>query len=430
MKKSINRNDASEIDYTKIAHELIDEHSIVTFNGTLYLYKDGFYREDKGTINQKITHRLIDSGLGGKNSFTTPSNQINHIIRTLTSESEYPFDKKASLIPVRNGVIKIGNDGAVELLAHSANNRFTYQLPISYKRQTNPTPVIEYLKSTGCDQDLLIQIPSQSILSKWGKTYKKCYLLKGEKNSGKTTFLKMLNTKFFGKENCSNIPLQDLINEKHSLYGIVGKLVNISDDLPRIRLDDVGQFKALTGGGIISINRKYHDTFSYENDTTFVFATNDYPPVSQDDPAFWERWCLIEFNNAHEIDPTFEERVFDDEFMSALLNLVIENIQKIIKGTIKSDLYTVTRGKWLNGSDPFYRFIGTRLEFDGDSCIKKSELYTEYQNYCKEQEIVSTSLKDFSSLMIKHGAKNCQPTIDGKRQRCYQGFRIKMLDSN
>ncbi|MGA2919265.1 DNA primase family protein, partial [Methanoregula sp.] len=250
------------------------------------------------------------------------------------------------------------------------------------------------------------------------------YLLKGQKNSGKTTFLKMLNMRFFGKDNCSNIALQDLVNEKHSLSGIVGKLVNISDDLPRIKLDDVGQFKALTGGGIITINRKYHDPYSYENDTTFIFAANEYPPVTQNDPAYWERWCLIEFNKAYGIDPMFEERTFDDDFMSGFLNLVIERMQAIMKYGIISDPFIVTREKWLNDSDPFYRYIHTCLERDVESFVVTGDLYNHYCKCCKDASIVPLSTKEFCSRLQTRGGKKVQRAVDGKTKWGYQGFRI------
>ena len=415
---------SSHLDYYEIAKELIEEHNILSFRGSTYIYKDGCYREDNGLVNKAIMQHLLDCGVRGKESYTNPTTQIKHIISSLTSEEEYPFNKQPSLVPVRNGVIKFDNQGNVELVPHSPDHRFTYQLPITFNPNADTQHVITYLNSTGCDKDILLQIPAQAILSKWGKNYKKCYILKGEKNSGKTTFLKMLNTRFFGKDNCANIQLQDLINEKHSLSGIVGKLVNISDDLPRIKLDDIGQFKALTGGGIITINRKYHDPYSYENNSTFIFAANDYPPVSQDDPAFWERWNLIEFNEAHGIDPSFDERTFTEEFMSAFLNLVIDNIKTIMKNGIKSDSYKVTREKWLNGSDPFYRFVKTELERDIEGVTPTDKMYRHYEKYCKERSEIRLSNKEFGSRILKSCDKK-QRVIGGKSKWCYLGIKIK-----
>ena len=348
------------------------------------------------------------------------------IIKSTTSERDYPFNKANDLIPVKNGVIKIDSvTGKVTLLEHSPLYRFDWQLPIVYDPNANPDAIMAYLQSLGCDVDLLLQIPAHAILSMGGSIYKKCYLLKGEKNSGKTVFLKMLNTKFFGRSICANIPLQDLINEKHMTSGIVGKVVNISDDLPSIKLDDVGQFKALTGGGDITINRKYCHPFSYECRTLFVFASNSYPPISKDESAFWERWILIPFNESFPIDPTIEERTFTDDNMSALLNLVIKRIFDIKKAGVKSDSWERTRALWLNGSDPFFRYINTQLERDIEAYVPCDNLYKHYQKECKKSDIVPITKKEFGSRIQRIDVNKRQKTIKGKKTWCYFGYKIK-----
>jgi P4 family phage/plasmid primase-like protien len=416
-----------DLDFPKIAQALIFEYQIVSFKGSNYIYKDGMYREDIGTINKAIVKTvLFGCGSKGKESIINPTSQINHIITSLTTiEGSYPFNAQKNVIPVRNGVIKIGTNGTVELLEHSADYRFTYQLAVDYNPDVDTSAVVDYLNTTGCDKDVLLQMAAQTLLSKWGNTYKKCYLLKGEKNSGKTTFLDLLNMRFFGKENCSNIPLHKLINDNHSSSGIVGKLVNICDELSKIKLEDVGQFKSMTGGGMINIDRKYHDPYSYKCDVTFIFAANAYPPVSEDDPAFWERWMLVEFNEAHDIDPTFEERTFTDTFMSAFLNLVIERMLSINKVGIKSDAWNITREKWLKSSDPFYRYIRTCLERDVEAFHVTAELYSHYERHCKASNQVAFSLKEFAIKLQDFGGVQHQKTVDGIRKWGYQGFRIK-----
>jgi putative DNA primase/helicase len=413
------------LDYYEIANALISEYHIISFKGTMFLYKDGIYGEDNGTINKVIIRTLLEYGLKGKDSFTNPTQQIRHIINGLTTEAEYPFNKQPYLIPVRNGMLKLDTRGSVVLLAHSPDFLFTFQLPINYNPDADTKHVVDYLNSTGCDRNVLLQIPAQTILSKWGRHYKKCYLLKGQTDSGKSTFIDLLNIYFFGKGNCSNIPLHALVNDSHSSSAIVGKLANICDELQKIKLEDVGLFKNLTGGGIVTINRKYHDPYSYENDTTFIFAANEYPPVSQNDPAFWGRWCLIEFNERFEKDPTYEERTFTDDFMSGLLNLVVERTQAIMKYGIISDPYNVTRDKWLNDSDPFYRYIHTSLERDVESFIVTADLYSHYSKYCKDAGIVPLSTKEFCSRLQTRGGKKVQRAVVGKPKWGYQGFRIK-----
>ena len=157
-----------------------------------------------------------------------------HIIECETSEPEYPFNNSTNLIPVKNGVLKINfTSGNVTLLDDSPEHRFTYKLPVIFNPDANPSEIRKYLESLGCDIDFLTQIPAQGLLSMLGRNYKKSYLCIGEKNSGKTTFLDMLNEQFFGTSNCANIPLNELMNDRFKASGLVGKLINIADELGR-----------------------------------------------------------------------------------------------------------------------------------------------------------------------------------------------------
>ncbi len=415
----------STINYPKNAQALISEYSILTFEGKNYVYKNGVYREDKGTINSAITQLLLNCGLKGTASFTSPSQQIRCIISTSTVVDENPFNKRNDLLPVRNGVIKIDSNGKIELMDHSPEYRFTYQLPINFDSKVDKSAVIEYLTSTGCDVEILLQIPAHAMLSKRGMNFKKCYLLKGEKNSGKTVYLNLLAKRLFGKDNCSSLALDELANNTHASFGLVGKLVNICDELPRMKLYDLALFKRLTGGGVASINRKYCDPFEWDCDTTFIFAANYYPDVPND-PAFWERWILVDFNEAFKIDPTFEEKVFTEEFMSAFLNLVIERIIAIKKSGIKYDSWKLVREKWLHSSDPFYRYFCTSLVRDDEAFTVTADLYAHYNKHREtSEEMPYLTIEDFGRKMKAYGIEKGQRTSKGHKRQCHLGVKLK-----
>jgi putative DNA primase/helicase len=414
------------LDYYKIAESLISEYRIVSFKGISYLYENGTYKQDFGKLDKAIIRTLIQNRLGGKDSFTNPTSQIKYIINGLTSEDEYPFNKQKNLIPVRNGVLRVNNEGSIDLLDHSPDHRFTYLLPIDYNPTADVNPVIEFLNSTGCEKDILLQIPAQGLLSKGGMCYKKAYLLKGVKHTGKTTYLNLLNKKFFGMENCSNVSLHDLISDSHASSALVGKLMNVSNELSRVSLSDLGRFKEMTGGGVMSVNRKYYDPYSIECDTMFVFATNAYPSVvDTDDYAFWERWMIVDFTETHKIDPLFEERTYTDAFLSAFLNLVIERMLQILKEGIKSDSWEIIKAKWLNDGDPFYHFVSTCLERGNEFFIVGADLFAHYEKYCEAMDDFPISVKEFGIKIQELGALHRQKTIGGKPKRGYIGYRIK-----
>jgi len=416
------------IDYYDIARILIERYHIISFNGAIYQYKDGIYKPIGSTLEKDIQRILLERGLSGKASITEPERQIQRFIIHETGVDEYPFNTATNLIPVENGVIKINFEtGEIVIIDHSHEHRFSYRLPVIYDPQANDDTIKRYLVSLGCDTDILLQIPAHTLLSTLNRNYKKAYLLKGRGNSGKTTYINLLNNYFFGTENCSNIKLQELINERFKAAGLVGKIANIADELSKIKLGDVGKFKEITGGGRITIERKFEHPYSYHNKAVLLFATNEYPPIDDVDDAFWQRWEILEFKKSFTIDPTFEAKTFTSKNISAFLNLVIERLKAIIKtgGLKHSRTLDETKQMWLYDSDSVYRFKQSNLVGDIHATIVKQDLYSLYLSYCEERENPPVSQKDFSIKMQRFGAADVQIDKGEGRIRCFQGFRVR-----
>ena len=417
------------VDYPAIAQELCEEYHPISYNKQIYIYTDdGTYKINNSEIENAIIQKIKERRHSGTKSFTEPIKQILTLIWADTSVNDYPFNNVTNKIPVNNGVLTIDvKTKNISLESHSPKFLFTYKLPVDYNTDVNPNEITDYFKSLDVDMTLLLQIPAHSLLSMMGKNYKKCYLLKGHRNSGKTTYLNLLEKGLFGNANSSNIPLHEIVNDRFKASGLVGKIVNIADELPRIRLGDLSRFKALTGGGTILVERKYQNPFSIQNKAVLIFATNDYPPITDiDDEAFWSRWGLIEFNKMFDVDPTFEERIITPENCSAMLNLVLKRMIEIDEsGRINSQSIKEVKDMWLHGSDPLYRFISTRLKRDIDGLIGKTELYGLYKQYCKENNEIPVSDIEFNRKMIEHGSLLKQKVVNEKRFRCYLGFVLK-----
>jgi putative DNA primase/helicase len=275
--------------------------------------------------------------------------------------------------------------------------------------------------------DILLQIPAHILLSTIHGSYKKAYLLKGGGNSGKTTYINLLNSHFFGVDNCSNIKLQELINDRFKPAGLVGKIANIADELSKIKLGDIGKFKEITGGGRITVERKFEHPYSYQNKAVLIFATNEYPPVDDVDDAFWQRWEILEFKKSFPIDPSFESRIFTHKNLSAFLNLVIDRLKAIIKagGLKQGRNLEETKRMWLYDSDSVYRFKHTCLIRDIHTTIVKQDLYSRYLIYCEEKENPPVSQKDFSIKMQRFGAVDVQIDKGEGRVRCFRGFGFR-----
>jgi len=416
--------------YNDMAGELRTTYNILSFNKTLYRYQDGIYIEDNGFLDSQITRELLERGIAGQDRVTTAAQQVRHYLTFGKIEPEYPFNIYPDAIPLKNGILKIDfKAGTTTLIPFSPEYRFNYRLNVSYDAAAEGTPIKNYLESLGVDTAILMQIPAHAILGMLGRVYKKAYFVKGCKNSGKSTFIDLIVRHLFGITVCSSISLQSVIFDKFRLAELDGKIVNAYADLSDQKIRDIGIFKALTGGDLVTVERKHRDPYQMRNKALFLFSANKYPKIDAGDDAFWDRWIALEFSGVFSVDTTFEDKTFTDENLSGFLNLVLTRMQDIIKNGKIKDTDSVEQ-KWLNDSSSCHRFINDELVESPGAILIKSNVYARYVEYCHAGDYEVEAPRTLTDAMSKQGALSPYPTVKGRREHCYQGFTTKEAKEN
>ncbi len=413
------------VDYYAIAQELLRTGDLVSFNNIVYRYRDGIFTEDKGELESQIQVILQYRGIGAKEKVTTATAQVLHYIRFDSPCREYPFNQSPNAIPLENGVLVLDfNTGAVSLQPHSPEFRFNYKLKAKYIPDAGTAAVLKYLDSLGVERDLLLQIPAHAILSMLGRVYKRAYFLRGDRDSGKSTFTRLITHHLFGPAICSSISIHDLLFDRFRLADLDGKILNAYADLADSRISNLGLFKALTGGDAITVERKHRDPYATVNKAVFLFSANRYPKIKGADAAWWDRWIAINFNGSFPKDPEFEKTHFTDEFVSGLLLLVIERMTAIIQAKRLETTDNVERD-WLSDASSGYAFIRDRLERCRGAILVKRDVYAMYVEYCNDAEFEVESQRALFELMKQAGAIDTYPSIRSRREHCFQGFKIK-----
>ena len=196
--------------------------------------------------------------------------------------------------------------------------------------------------------------------------YKRSYVLQGEYNAGKSTFLKLLQD-FIGIDNITHVSLQGIAENRFSTGKLENKVLNIFDDLSDKALTNTGTFKNLTGSTHHDIEKKNIQAYDGRIFCAHVFSCNRPPQVPEDalyDPAFWERWCYVKFPYYFPLDPAFEEKLLTKENLSALLNIVLDRIVEIRKArtlTVNHSFGEV-RARWIAEADPLAQFINEKFD--------------------------------------------------------------------
>ncbi len=362
--------------YDKIADKIRNDLSTVFFKNIVYAYEDGYYREGEESIKTEIARTVRGIKAANKRckaSVRGADGEILFYLKYHDPYKEWPFNNIPGMVPVNNGIIKMDFEtGTAELVPHSPEYKFNYIIPVDFDQNADKEPIERILKDYVEPEDVeeLYQIPAQAILQASGHApFKKCYLLQGRPDGGKSTYLELLY-RCFGKQNKSDVSLEDLNQSVHRYKsaGLIGKLFNIHDDLQSFPMKDTGFLKKLTGAYSHDVEIKGVQPFEAKLTAVHVFACNDPPkidnPEVKKDEAFWGRWEYVRFPNHFEKDTTFYERTFTPENLSGFLLSVVEAALQIGKENrlLKASNYANVRDTWAKCSEPVYQFITENMD--------------------------------------------------------------------
>lgn len=300
---------------------------------------------------------------------------------------------------------------------------FTYSLQVDYNPDAPTEPIDKFLHDIVSEEDAgtLVQAVAQAMLQ--NENYQLSYLLTGQGANGKSTYISLVTT-LLGMENITAISIQDLIEDKFKAAELQGKLMNLYADLPKTSLKTTGQFKILTGGDTMVVEKKFHQPFKMINKAVFVFSANELPEVNDATFAFWRRWAVIDFPHKFKNDPTFKDRLMTDENISGFLNMVIAKMDAIEeRGIHRSDKVEEIMQAWQKRSNSAFAFISETIVRDVGGFIPKEVLWSEYQMYCKANDFTPVSKVAFKSEIERNGGIEEQRQVNKVRVRGFTGIR-------
>ena len=434
---TIGKNGGVSLIYSDIADYIADTLHTVTYRGMIYVYdpKMGIHRPNDTDVEQMTQEIAEQCGYGGR--ITTAKREVLSYVTAKNVRREYPFNRCPG-IPVANGVVMVDYaTGERTLEPHRPENLYTYRLPVTFDPEA-PTDEIDAVIASWVDEDarpLLYQIPAQALLQATvaPKPYKKSYIIHGDTNAAKSSYLELLR-RCFGEENTSRVMLQRIGQDRFCLAGMEGKLFNIYDDLDDVPMQNSTVLKTLTGFDMHDVERKGIDSYRARIFAVHVYTCNQPPETPErvlNDAAFWERWEYITFPNYFAVDPGWYDRVLTPRNCSAFFNRVIDHAVEIMQRgslVIKSNAYDV-RDRWKTNSDPIYKFVQENMDRSETGYIHKQETYDAFLAFAHTEGVADSkipmTLDMFAQAIFKYGFTPARVRIDGKRTHVFQGYTWK-----
>jgi len=337
------------------------------------------------------------------------------------TEIKHQLPIYSELVKHKNFPIKLRNGVLVEDNIIQYDVGFTpFYLDVTYIPNAYDKQVDEFLNFVSSNKEdvrkVLEEIIGHMLLV--SKFPHKAFILTGTGANGKSTFIEMLTA--FAGNLASHIDIEQF-NDGTSIASLVGKIVNIADDIDAIYMEKTKIFKTITSGNTISVRAIYGKPFDLKNTATLIFTANEVPTFKDKSYGLERRLCIIPFQNKVE-DRIYniDELLSTDNAKSYLLNLGLKGIKRIYNNgceiSYSKTIDEITQEYKLD-NDSVLAYINEYSNVDGNLA---SEVYDQYKEFCEDNNLKPVSMQKFSKRLSSVGYQSKVKKVLGKSLRIYE----------
>lgn len=420
-----------KLNIINISLNFLDCYRIITVGDEkydIYCYnkKEGIYKKNAEIIINQYCQRQTEGEIT-KYHLSEIRGQIE---RQTHKDRNILINKNINLVCVGNGILDINT---MELKPHTPDEIFTDKIEWEYLPECDCQLIKEFLNQILDSEDVKVLQEFVGYCLYRRYFIKKALIFHGGKNTGKTTTINLV-VKFIGQSNTSGVSLHKIIYDKFSGYRLYNKLLNFYDDLSFKDIKDTGSFKISTGGGYISAEKKFGDSFEFMNYAKLLFATNKFSAVvDTDDLAYYERWVILPFEttfdeNNESTDKKILDKITTNEEMSGMLNWALEGLKNILKTEKFSYKKTADDNRIImeKNSNSIVAFIYEILSNQEDKFVAINDLYEMYCHYVNENKLPKETEDKFAKTLPKKipYAVACRRdcTKNGKEMKNTRGY--------
>ena len=403
-KKEFDNYTGDPKDMISFAEFIVKKLDIKIYHSQLY-FKDGLnYSKDKIKLNKAINKYL-----------KLKRSQMTELDAQLYIYAELINPRQKFNVKLQNGVIV--DDTVVDY-----DCGFTpFYLDVRYDSNAYDENVDNFLDFLCCDRKdmriVLEEILGHILLV--DKFPHKIFFLTGSGANGKSTFVEMI-TKWTG-ELSSHVDIANF-DDGTSLASLVGKLVNVADDVDAIYLEKSKNLKTMASGNTVGTRAIYSQPIDLKNTATLIFTANEPPVFKDKSDGIGRRLVIIPFENkVKERNYNLDELLSSDNAKSYLLNLALDGMRRIYNNKLEiSDSTTIkeaTKQYYLD-NDSVMAYLNEYPDING----KRTDLvYGQYAGFCEatgrgayQKSRFTSRLKDFGYIVKPTYKKEEKKTI-----RCY-----------
>lgn len=387
-------------DIIGFAKFLVNELDIKIYNDILY-FKDGL----KYSSNQTKLRRAM------ANYLELRTTQDTEAINQMRKYAEYIETKTNFKIKLRNGVIV--EDNVIDM-----DCGFTpFFLDVTYNPKAYDEHVDKFLNFLCMEREdvrlVLEELLGHCLLV--SKFPHKIFFLTGSGANGKSTFLEMI-TKWVG-ELSSHVDISGF-DDGTSLASLIGKIVNIADDVDAVYIEKSKNLKTIASGNTIGTRAIYSQPITLKNTATLIFTANEPPTFKDKSDGISRRVIVIPFENKiKELIYNLDDLLSSDNAKSYILNIALSGIKRIYNNKLElSASQTITNAtkQYHLDNDSVLAFYNEYPNIANSPIMTVYEAYVIYTNDTNQRAV---TLNKFSRRLKGLGYDTIVAKVNGKSTR-------------
>ncbi|MNW40142.1 hypothetical protein D3C74_172480 [compost metagenome] len=264
---------------------------------------------------------------------------------------------------------------------------------------------------------------------------KKFFVLLGLPHTGKSVWLALWRS-LIGSKHTTAMSLKQLSETRFMTAELFKSKLNLSSEMDEngaIKGTDI--IKALTGGDLITGEKKGKDPFHFYGKTKLVACGNHMPLLSKLDgtTAFTDRIHFLIFSKPipeEKRDKSLLDKLIAEK--TYILEWALEGLRELIGNNLiftESDEASAFKSRYISQLNNANGFVNERchIDLDNDECkVHRKDIYPAYKLYCRDNGYKSLSRHEFFVEVSKLNVKSGKMRINGSSP--LEGFRgIRLL---
>ena len=403
--------------FDKFARFLKSEYNIIRIDNQLHIYDNGIYKGGNEHIESIMIKHLPGLNKAKRTEVLAYLELICQGDQNI-SGAEY--------IAFRNGVYNLTTE---KLQPFTPDIIILNKIDWNYNADAYDPNVNNLLNRLACGDKsvraLLCEVVGYCFYRR--NELRKAFILIGEKQNGKSTYLKLINF-LLGKDNVTNLDLAEL-GQRFKPAELFGKLANIGDDIGDDFIQNPAIFKKVVSGDPVNVERKGENPFNLKNYSKFLFSANNIPRIKDKSGAVISRLVIIPFNarftpEDKDFDPYIIYKVTTENAMEYLINLGLDGLKRVLKTYMftENESTKTALKEYEENNNPVLLFL---KELEITDIVNKStrDIFSKYQMFCAENNYTAMSLGELSKVIKKRfNVEIIDKKVNGKR---YRVFAIK-----